>query len=82
MITSEQAPAHTGTNRSLWSETLYDLLYDAIQHEWSNNATREILKDLLLQGHAMDRILLKVRRRFGEKGVRRLYQITKRPYPA
>lgn len=36
--------------RTLWSETLIDILCDAVEHNWSRNALVEILRELSAKG--------------------------------
>lgn len=72
MTITEENSVHTHTLKTLWSETLFEMLYESIQHNWSSNAVREILKELLQKGYRMQHLKRKVQKRFGEEGVRRL----------
>lgn len=74
-ITGERSGDTTGrtgdttgkaTFRTLWSETLIEMLYDAIQHEWSNNALRMIIKELYKKGYNQDRLMKIIEKKFGK----------------
>jgi len=74
MTITEDNSVRTHTRKTLWSETLFEMLYEAIQHNWSSNAIREILKELVQKGYRIPHLKQKVEKRFGEEGVKRLMQ--------
>lgn len=63
--------------RSLWSETLIEMLYEAVEHDWSANATREILYELQLKGYKLDKVIKKVDSKFGKEACSRLLEKVK-----
>lgn len=63
------------TFRTLWSETMVEMLYDAIQHEWSNNALRVIIKELYNKGYNQDRLMNMVEKKFGKKACLKVIRI-------
>jgi hypothetical protein len=54
---------------TLWSETLLDMLNDALRNNWSNNAILEIMKELRNKGYKFDRVAKKLKKKFGEEAV-------------
>jgi len=58
--------------RTLWSDTLVSMLSDAIQYNWSNNAIREILKELYNKGYKPKQLVKMVEKKFGAEGALRL----------
>ncbi|MEX2523529.1 MAG: hypothetical protein WD750_01095 [Gammaproteobacteria bacterium] len=75
MSITEEKSVQTHTLRTLWSETLFEMLYEAVEHNWSVNATREILKELVHKGYKLNRVVEKVEKRFGDPGKKRLLSI-------
>jgi len=65
MTTRGNSSAHTTSLRTLWSETLFEMLYDAVKHNWSRNALLEIMSELRRKGYKPDRVLKKIERKFG-----------------
>jgi hypothetical protein len=63
------------TLRTLWSETLVEMLYDAIQHEWSNNALSVIIKELYNKGYNRDRLMKMVEKKFGKQACLKIIRI-------
>lgn len=51
--------------RTLWSDTLIGMLSDAIEYNWSNNAIREILKELYNKGYKPKQLVRMVEKKFG-----------------
>lgn len=63
------------TFQTLWSETLVEMLYDAIQHEWSNNALRIIIKELYNKGYNQDRLMKMIDKKFGKEACLKVIRI-------
>ena len=59
--------------KTLWSDTLFEMLFDAIENQWSNNAMRQILKELKAKGLNSDKILRSVEKRFGKEPAKQFY---------
>jgi hypothetical protein len=76
-ITGNRSGDTTGkaTLRTLWSETLVEMLYDAIQHEWSNNALSVIIKELYNKGYNRDRLMKMVEKKFGKQACLKIIRI-------
>jgi hypothetical protein len=74
MTITESEISQTNTLKTLWSETLFEMLYDALQHDWSSNAIREIVRELAQKGYKVERTMKKVERRFGKDGAQRLFR--------
>ena len=74
MITQEVNTAQTTEKRTLWSETLLEMLYDSVEYDWSANAVREILFELHQKGYKISRVMKKVNKKFGKGACTRLLQ--------
>ena len=74
MITQEVNTSQTTEKRTLWSETLLDMLYDAIEYDWSGNAVREILFELHQKGYKITRVVKKIDKKLGKEACARLLQ--------
>lgn len=68
--TSEET-VHTTDLGTLWSETLFEMLNDAVQNDWSLNAVTELLKELHNKGYKIERVVKKMKNKFGEEAARR-----------
>lgn len=62
----------TTERRTLWSETLVEMLYDAVEYDWSSNALREILIELYHKGYKLDKVAKMVNKKFGKEAVAKL----------
>lgn len=60
--------------KTLWSETLFEMLFDGLENEWSTNAMRQILKELKAKGLKTDKILHAVEKRYGKESAHKLYE--------
>ena len=58
--------------RTLWSDTLVELLCDAVKGEWSDKAIQEIIKELYNKGYKTERLMAILDKRFGPKAATRL----------
>ena len=76
MVSTENKLQTTGL-RSLWSETLIEMLYEAVEHDWSANATREILYELQLKGYKLDKVFKKIENKFGQEACASLLEKVK-----
>lgn len=61
--------------RTLWSDTLIGMLKDAIEYNWSNNAIREILKELYRKDYKPKQLVKMVEKKFGAEAALRLRTI-------
>lgn len=50
---------------TLWTETLFEMLYDGLRNDWSGNALLELLRELNNKGYKMDKVVQKVRKKLG-----------------
>lgn len=71
MTITEENSVQT-TLRTLWSETLFEMLCEAVENDLSANAVREILKELIHKGYKLNRIAREVEKRAGKEGKKRL----------
>lgn len=51
--------------KTLWSETLLELLQEAIENHWSNNAVREIVSELQQKGYSPKQLISRVKKKYG-----------------
>lgn len=58
--------------RTLWSDTLIGMLSDAIKYNWSDNALREILKELYRKDYKPKQLIKMAEKKFGTEGALRL----------
>ena len=58
--------------KTLWSETLFDLLVDAIRRNRADATIKEILRDLKKRGYKADYVLSKIERELGREGLARI----------
>ena len=72
MITQNKKALDTTNLQTLWTETLFEMLFDAVKNDWSANAVMEILKELNRKGYKVDRVVDRVRRKLGDKASRQL----------
>lgn len=61
--------------RTLWSQTLIETLYDAIQNEWSNNALEVIIKELYNKGYSQEKLMAMVEKKLGKPATLRIIRI-------
>jgi glutamine synthetase len=62
----------TTTARTIWSETLLEILYESLQHKKSDESIREILRDLRKQGMKPDTIIREVAKNVDEQAIVRV----------
>lgn len=58
--------------QTLWTETLFEMLFDAVRNDWSANAVMEIMKELNRKGYKVERVVYRVQRKLGDKAFRQL----------
>ncbi len=58
--------------RSLWSETLVELMCEAVSEDWSEHAMGEIIKELYNKGYKTDQIIAMIDKRLGAEAAGRL----------
>ena len=51
--------------KTLWSETLLELLQEAIENHWSNHALKEIVRELQQKGFSQNRLIKLVKKKYG-----------------
>lgn len=51
--------------RTLWSETLIDLLQDAVTENWSEKAIKEIVKELYNKGYKTEQLMTLLEKKLG-----------------
>ena len=58
--------------RTLWSETLVELLHDAVKEEWSDKALQEIIKELYNKGYKTEQLIAMLDKKIGPEAATRL----------
>lgn len=58
--------------RTLWSETLVEMLCDAVKENWSDNAIEEIVKALFDKGMKTEQMIRILDRKLGPDAATRL----------
>ncbi len=58
--------------RTLWSDTLVELLCDAVKGEWSDSAINEIIKELYNKGYKTERLMTILEKNLGPQAAKRL----------
>lgn len=72
MIEHQEMTLQTTQRRTLWSETLVEMLYDAVESDWSGYALREILIELHHKGYKLDKVAKMVNKKYGREAAARL----------
>ena len=65
----------TTIKKTLWSETLLDILYDALEKNRPDYVLLEILTDLRGKGFKKQYLIKKIEKNCGEQAVRRLKRL-------
>ena len=68
---TEDALAKTDL-RTLWSETLIDLLHDAVKGDWSDKAIKDIVKELYNKGYKTEQLMTMLDKKIGPEAATRL----------
>ena len=58
--------------RTLWSETLVELLCDAVKENWSDKAIKEIIKELYNKGYKTEQLMTMLDKKIGPEAATRL----------
>lgn len=58
--------------RTLWSETLIELLHDAVKEEWSDKAIQDIVKELYNKGYKTEQLMTMLDKKIGPEAAGRL----------
>ena len=58
--------------RTLWSETLIDLLQDAVTENWSDKAIKEIIKELYNKGYKTEQLMVLLDKKIGPEAATHL----------
>lgn len=72
MSKSEEDTLQSTDLTTLWSETLLEMLNDAVQNDWSTNALMEILLELQQKGYKLSRVVKKIEKKYGQQAAARL----------
>jgi hypothetical protein len=64
--------------KTLWTDTLFELLHDALKNNWSNNALRQIFKELKSKGYKPEKVIQNVKKRYGDDVAEKLYKKIKK----
>lgn len=51
--------------RTLWSETLIELLLDAVKEEWSDHIVQDIVKELYNKGYKTEQLIKLLEKKLG-----------------
>lgn len=78
MVTKTEEILEKTDLKTLWSDTLYEMLYDALENDWSNNALEQILKQLKNKGLKPEKVLHKVEELYGKDMALKLYNKLKK----
>jgi len=62
----------TTTVRTIWSETLLEILYESLQQNKPDDPIREVLRDLRIQGMKPDAIIREVAKKADEQATVRV----------
>ena len=63
------------TFRAIHTDSLIEILADAIYNDWSNNALRVIINELHNKGYNRDRLIKTVERNFGKEACLKIIRI-------
>lgn len=58
--------------RTLWSETLIELLHDAVKEDWSDKAIQGIIKELYNKGYKTEQLMVMFDRKIGPEAATKL----------
>jgi hypothetical protein len=58
--------------RTLWSETLIDLLQDAVKGNWSDKAIKDIIKELYNKGYKTEQLIVMLDKKIGPEAATKL----------
>lgn len=68
---SEAKLANTNL-RTLWSETLVELLYEAVQNGWSDKALKEIIDELYNKGYKTEQLIQMLEKKLGPGAAKKM----------
>lgn len=74
MVKSEKDALQTTDLTTLWSETLIEMLHDAVENDWSANALGEILFELHQKGYKVKRVVRKIEKKYGREAAAKLVE--------
>ena len=58
--------------RTLWSETLIELLHDAVKEDWSEKAIKEIISELYNKGYKTEQLMVMLDKKIGPEAATKL----------
>ena len=58
--------------RTLWSETLIELLHDAVKEDWSDKAIKDIISELYNKGYKTEQLMVMLDSKIGPEAATKL----------
>ena len=58
--------------RTLWSETLIELLHDAVKEDWSEKAIKDIISELYNKGYKTEQLMVMLDKKIGPEAATKL----------
>ena len=58
--------------RTLWSDTLVEMLHEAVNEDWSESAVREIVRELYNKGYKTEQLIAMIDKKIGPNAAARL----------
>ena len=58
--------------RTLWSETLIELLHDAVKEDWSEKAIKDIISELYNKGYKTEQLMVMLDKKIGPEAAIKL----------
>ena len=58
--------------RTLWSDTLIEMLQEAVSEDWSDNAIKEIVRELYNKGYKTEQLIAMIDKKIGPNAAARL----------
>ena len=58
--------------RTLWSETLIELLHDAVKEGWSEKAIKDIISELYNKGYKTEQLMVMLDKKIGPEAATKL----------
>jgi methionine salvage enolase-phosphatase E1 len=58
--------------RTLWSETLIELLHDAVREDWTDKAIKNIISELYNKGYKTEQLMVMLDKKIGPDAATKL----------
>ena len=58
--------------RTLWSETLIELLHDAVREDWTDQAIKNIISELYNKGYKTEQLMVMLDKKIGPDAATKL----------